>query len=362
MKKIVFYFLGVLILFLAGCQKDIIEAPCNDDKVAKIIDDREIFSYWSNQTIGENLSIEFKTKNLTIDDFKKTGHLWSDAEASELFKSKKWGVSPELAFALLIFDSEGKLIYNNDYWKLTENGDSFEKERYFTDLRTFREIVAQETALPKYAKGSTGHLWVYDSYQTVFKTDEEWDSFLEERDNPPSPLAVRTTSQNLIKKGNLFWGKWPYDWVVKNYGHMGIVSQAPNMCYPNMTLALQNTYSVEATPPSVIEGVMANHDWAASDILMRKILWYPSLSDEQRNEIVEYVRDQIGEPYYFPLDDEWIILGSQSDKNDQDRWYCSKLAWRAYKEVLSIDIDADNGGLVFPKDIYRSSYLLSIDI
>lgn len=204
MKKIVFYFLSVLTIFLVGCQKNDIGPLCNDDEVAKLANDRDIVSYWAEQSVGENLSIEFKTKNLTIDDFKKTGHLWSNSEASELFKSKKWGISPELAFVLLIFDLNGNLIYNDEYWKMIENDVPLQQERYVTDLKTFRETVGQETALPRYAKGTTGHLWIYDSYQTVFKTDEEWDRIVEERDKKHSLLRTRSTiTQQYIQKGNI---------------------------------------------------------------------------------------------------------------------------------------------------------------
>lgn len=84
-------------------------------------------------------------------------------------------------------------------------------------------------------------------------------------------------------------------------------------------------------------------------IYARYALWAPNMTTANRNAIINYMRNQIGESYNF-----------SSSKTDESQWYCSKLQWMAYKKILNIDIDCDGGYWVFPNDIKNSPLLVGI--
>jgi len=73
--------------------------------------------------------------------------------------------------------------------------------------------------------------------------------------------------------------------------------------------------------------------------------------NELINKVVEFAMKQIGKTYnmYF------------TDKMTTDKFYCTQLVWRAYKES-GLDIDSNGNryydyGLVLASDIYKSPYL-----
>ena len=69
--------------------------------------------------------------------------------------------------------------------------------------------------------------------------------------------------------------------------------------------------------------------------------------------VIRWVNDRKGKPYRWP-----IIQGL--DKLDQSRFYCSQLVWLAFKDVLNLDLDVDQGVLVFPDDIYYSKQYVEV--
>jgi uncharacterized protein YycO len=77
------------------------------------------------------------------------------------------------------------------------------------------------------------------------------------------------------------------------------------------------------------------------------------LKPEQFEEIKQWLARRNGRPYRWP-----IIQGL--DKTDQSRFYCSQLVWLAFREALDIDLDVDQGALVFPDDIYNSKSYLEV--
>lgn len=74
-------------------------------------------------------------------------------------------------------------------------------------------------------------------------------------------------------------------------------------------------------------------------------IWVPSATPAQRIAARNYSRAQLGEPYSIT-----------SLKNDQSKWYCSKLLWASYKYAgPKIDLDADGGAWVWPVDLINDS-------
>lgn len=70
-------------------------------------------------------------------------------------------------------------------------------------------------------------------------------------------------------------------------------------------------------------------------------LWVPTAGSNGRYVARDFTKKQMGEPY---------DIGSR--KSDYARWYCSKLAWAAYKSAVNIDLDVNGGFWVTPADLY----------
>lgn len=121
---------------------------------------------------------------------------------------------------------------------------------------------------------------------------------------------------------------------------------------------MHHTYVTEAVSSSVgtITRKMTDPSgttaWNAPSIFNRSALWLPALTTNERKEIAKYQKNQAGEPYVFSA--------YPSEKERTNRWHCSKLQWRAYKEATGIDIDCDGGWVVFPNDIVNHPSIVGI--
>lgn len=73
-------------------------------------------------------------------------------------------------------------------------------------------------------------------------------------------------------------------------------------------------------------------------------LWMPYW-DSRALYARNYARAQNGEPYNI-----------SSSKSDQSRWYCSKLAWAAWRYTAGVDLDGDGGYWVWPVDLISSRH------
>ena len=68
-----------------------------------------------------------------------------------------------------------------------------------------------------------------------------------------------------------------------------------------------------------------------------------------RVAVRNYAAKQVGKPY---------SLGAS--KTDLRSFYCSKLAWVAYRNVTGVDLDGDGGFWVWPADLIASGYTMLI--
>lgn len=75
-------------------------------------------------------------------------------------------------------------------------------------------------------------------------------------------------------------------------------------------------------------------------------IWTPNEPYSERYNTTWYAYYQSGESY-----------DALSDKTNSNTWYCSKLAWKAYKDKAGIDIDYNKDYWVLPDDIYQSSFV-----
>jgi uncharacterized protein YycO len=162
---------------------------------------------------------------------------------------------------------------------------------------------------------------------------------------PADALSKRVSGENpvaagkLLQNGDLVFGSHVANYMTwGRYNHVGIVANAAR------GEIIESTASIGTDKPGV-----RSTDWTkfASDYAHVGIVRVRGASSEQLSRVVQWVTDRKGKPYRWP-----IIMGL--DKNDESRFYCSQLVWRAYKQVMNIDLDSDGGVLIFPDDIYYS--------
>ena len=83
------------------------------------------------------------------------------------------------------------------------------------------------------------------------------------------------------------------------------------------------------------------------DLLLVPVAELQKVANQPLARVIRWVEERKGLPYRWP-----IVMGL--DSNDETRFYCSQLVWRAYKQNMNVDLDADRGALVFPDDLYHS--------
>ncbi|HKZ81246.1 MAG TPA: YiiX/YebB-like N1pC/P60 family cysteine hydrolase [Pyrinomonadaceae bacterium] len=161
----------------------------------------------------------------------------------------------------------------------------------------------------------------------------------------PNALSKRISGDNptsygkLLRDGDLVFGSHVFNWMSwGRYIHVAIVVDAAN------------GRLVEATAdgPSDRPGVR-EVDWKrySSRYGHIGIVRVRGASTDQISRVIRWVDERKGRPYRWP-----IVMGL--DNNDESRFYCSQLVWRAYKQTMNIDLDSDKGAIIFPDDLYNS--------
>lgn len=123
-------------------------------------------------------------------------------------------------------------------------------------------------------------------------------------------------------------------------GHIAIVEAvrtAPN--------GMKYITIIEAINIGVIRSLLDDNRYDNKEDMC--VLHVANATDEQRRKAVYFCQQQLGKPYNLDLDHDTKI----TEKN----WYCSELAWAAYKYG---GLDIEYGGIinepgVTPRDLYR---------
>jgi uncharacterized protein YycO len=96
------------------------------------------------------------------------------------------------------------------------------------------------------------------------------------------------------------------------------------------------------------------------------ILRVPSLTDEQREQVVQYAKAQLGDSYDFKaIVEEYLryrfrfqMNQRQAEETKQKRFICSTLVNSAY---LSVGIKLTDQYLPSPDDIFKSPFIALVD-
>lgn len=88
------------------------------------------------------------------------------------------------------------------------------------------------------------------------------------------------------------------------------------------------------------------------------ILTYPEMTDMERENVVKFCFSQIGKPYDFIGLASFLLY---KEMQQEDRWFCSELAYVAYKQAgirLQRRVKQD---FVSPRDLFLSPLLKPIE-
>lgn len=86
-----------------------------------------------------------------------------------------------------------------------------------------------------------------------------------------------------------------------------------------------------------------------ADISVKRLKETP-LREEIIQRAIEYALDQVGKPFDFTATATFPL------KFNEENQHCAEVIWRAYKSA-GVDLDSDNGLLLYPDDIYYSPRL-----
>jgi uncharacterized protein YycO len=161
----------------------------------------------------------------------------------------------------------------------------------------------------------------------------------------PNTAARKVSGENfektksLLRNGDLVFGSHVFNWMTwGRYIHVAIVSDVAR------GKLLEATADGATDKPGVSE-----IDWNsyASRYGHLGVVRVRGVSADEIGQVIRWVQERKGRPYRWP-----ILMGLDND--DESRFYCSQLIWRAFKQVMNINLDSDKGALVFPDDLYYS--------
>ncbi len=392
-KKYFIFGIVAFFLVLGGCQKD--------DAFEQVLDSSNNFQADVSKVVVNLGNVDEATKRdaiehygriITIADFPvdKLLDVSYEEKLNRSISKDDVGGSPDRALVPLIFDHNGVLYtakrYNTEsdqkYSLLAieaQKNPNIDTEitigyvNYLVDLQTFANITTLKEATDEYTQPlptmNSELIWFFDPYVKFFEKRDEQQARAIHKYNNMNKYAIGYAKSFSIpswaKKGNIIFAKWNVGGISDVYGHTGGISKEPTlgssvgaiMTTTKTIEASNNGKSLSALTISTSDGVFerymstsgANH-WNSSSIYQRHALWKINMTNIERNNVVAFMKNQIGKSYLFA---SWT-------KNTENTWYCSKLQWKAYKVFCGIDVDSNGGNIVYPLDIVNSNLLVGM--
>jgi len=300
--------------------------------------------------------------------FENTESFWQENELVNLIDNGELGSRPELALVPLVFDEELNLHSPTSFNLLKEEET---KETMFTDLKTFQKITKRYD-LEQYAQqiffSNQKGVFVYEPYVEKQMTREEQLDFLEmHKDN----LVEKTNSMDLNKPAesrystyspteypNFLWvadiatgwhpSRNPITWL----GHTGVVYSLDNGNTTGGNPHKSDTKNMEALGFGYADQIATtpfNAYWNKDGFIWQVLIYNPKGSNQNRENVKNFLYNQSTDSYGFTSKDNWT------------KWYCSKLAWRAYKSYMACDLDYDGGYWVLPADVANAALAQTTD-
>lgn len=294
----------------------------------------------------ENTVTEKKKESFVLSDFPQDKVLKGDDYKSAL-ETYGVGNSDNNALVPLLFDKNG-ILYTGEKYNAEANDSDVVITRYVTDLKTFKDVTGFKYATKDYAKGmlmaENKVFWIFDPYQKFYTPNISDQSSLIE--NAIKSSSLKSSISLTVSQGDLLYAPDGAGTAGIYLGHVAGFYSLPPVC-GDVNALMSGAIVIEADWLKVYRRLM-NVYWTGHTGI-RIIQYKYGLTSTQRTTIVTYLNNQVGEPYAFSL------------KTNENSWYCSKLVWKAYKQV-NIDIDYDGGAEVTPTDILNSPLLYGYTI
>jgi hypothetical protein len=284
----------------------------------------------------EEVSVVSKLDGFTLADF-PVDKVFAGEDYKSLFKEQKIGNQPSAAIVPLLFGKDGYLYTGKKYNSSQKEADN-EIVYYMTDLQTFKSVTGFEYADEKYAGlipiNQTKGIWTFDPYQTSYQEKE-----VQTKVTLKSLSSVYDPSDFTV--GDILYGA--NSSISSIVGHVaGVMSTfTANYC-PSFDDFMASMTVSEAVYPSVYYRMM--DVWWGNVSTITLLKYKNGLTSTQRSDLFNYWHNLVGEPY-----------GLTSSLSSNFDWYCSKLMWRGYNNVLGVDIDSDGGYWCYPNDILNSN-------
>lgn len=279
--------------------------------------------------------------NWTLESFQNVGQVYTDGDPAV---KNSLGKTRDSAAVVLLFKDDGTLYTKEDVEAMQQYVDGkLSPKTYWTDLATFYAV----TKLPYATVDYVMEIPISpESNEVRYVID-----YLRQNQTPTNERASRVEKKlsNSLKVATSFLncdvlvGKWTNG---NSYGHACIV-------YNQSTLSSSSTFQqhISATetfdawqampnPADEIAKKNMSEYWSSSNIQYRYLLKPAvALTNSQKTTIRSYTYNQDPDTY------DWATTLSS-----QTKWYCSKLVWKAYKQI-SRDIGQNPVLFVTPLDI-----------
>lgn len=379
MSLFVLAMFGFLTVFMVGCQKD-------DDQFEQTPQESLYRADLSGKNLVTDLSkvdesikqdaIDYYGKVITLSDFPsdKILDISYQEKINQSISKSDIGGTAENALVPLVFDENGVLYtakrFNQENDQMITKSIEFERsggeinatnidqftfstKEYLTDLNTFYQVTKLNQANSNYAD-IVGDIWSFDPYVKFFEKRED-----------KKPVYLNSSLKSGVSwktYGNIVHARWSNRLSDYTAHTAGITHQYMGTSTNNVTI-MKNTsvteagggdywWSALAVTVATMTSSSGTDKWNESTVYQRGAVWLASLTSSQRSSIISYHASQVGDLYWFST--------ASTEKNRTDRWYCSKLQWRAYLYSTGIDIDKNAGYTVYPSDIYTNTALVGM--
>lgn len=124
--------------------------------------------------------------------------------------------------------------------------------------------------------------------------------------------------------------------------------------YNHVGMYISSASIIESMPKDGVQywGISNKESWQStvSGTNNSCILRVSGITDTKFTNIIEWAKDQKGKTY-----DDDFLDNKANTTNENKKFNCSELVWKAYKYKASKDLDSNGGAAVYPNNIKNSS-------
>jgi hypothetical protein len=281
---------------------------------------------------------------------------WEKSELPKLIKEGKIGNSPENAVVPLLYNEEENLMTVNEFDKNLALGKV--NTPNFTSLISFRKVTNEETA-------------TIERVKLVELIDEEtgqafyvYDPFEKDLDEVPDvPMSLKKGGSYLdmpdVNIADILVG-WRENGQI--FGHAGIVVKVNNS-YSMDGGDPKNEYTKTMEAQGKGKGGRGYDGFSEEDqvaeIPVREYWMDSDIKEVYLRRGNKPLSSRISAASYARAQDP-DLYSIWTSKRTENKWYCSKLVYAAYRNTMGINLDPNGGFWVTPADIKNDRSISTI--